>query len=159
MYEVGYTMPITEDASACWQPVFNVTWRHVDVDGYTEGGSDAALTYGDQSYDTVTFGLGARMQAVVGENLYNRMSILETRALLKVDAGDREGEADVAFANVPGASANVRSAERGAVGAELGIGLTVPVGMESGSIFFDASAELRSGETSVNGTVGYRINF
>ncbi len=159
LYEVGYTMPVTEDASVCWQPVFNVAWRHVDVDAYTESGSDAALAVGEQSYDTVTFGLGARAQAVVGESVYNRMSILEARALLKFDAGDRESETDVAFASVPGATASVTSAERGAVGAEIGLGLTIPVSADSGNLFFDASAELRAGETNVNATVGYRINF
>ncbi len=159
LYEVGYTMPVTEDASVCWQPVFNVAWRHVDVDAYTESGSDAALAVGEQSYDTVTVGLGARAQAVVGESVYNRMSILEARALLKFDAGDRESETDVAFASVPGATASVTSAERGAVGAEIGLGLTIPVSADSGNLFFDASAELRAGETNVNATVGYRINF
>ncbi len=159
MYEVGYTVPMDEDAAFCLQPVFNLTWRHVDVDSYDEEGSDAALRAGSQSYDALTFGLGARAQAAVGENLYNRTSIFEARALLKLDAGDREGEADVSMLHGGPAVGSVRSAELGAVGIELGAGLTVPIGQESGSLFFDASAEIRSGATDVNGTVGYRINF
>jgi len=42
---------------------------------------------------------------------------------------------------------------------EIGVGLTVPVSAESGAIFADVSAEIQSGYTSVNGTIGYRINF
>ncbi len=158
MYEVGYTMPMNEDASFCLQPVANVTWRHIDVDGYTESGSDAALSAGSQTYDAITFGLGARAQAAVGENIYNRTSILEARALLKIDAGDRKGEADVAFAH-GGATGKVSSAELGPVGLEFGAGVTIPVGQEGGALFIDGSAEIRSSATDINGTVGYRINF
>ena len=158
MYEVGYVMPLDEDATACLQPVFNVMLRHTSVGSYTESGSDAALDADSQSLTTVTFGIGARLQAVVGESLYNRASIFEARALAKLDAGDRQSDVDVAL---PGgrATANVQSAELGAFGVELGAGLTIPVGDDDGSVFIDASLELRSGYSNVNGTVGYRINF
>lgn len=99
------------------------------------------------------------MQTVVGENLYNRSSIFEARALAKADIGDRYSEAQVGFMK-GGNRADVRSEEIGAFGVELGAGLTVPLGDEDdGAIFMDASLELRSGYTNVNGTVGYRINF
>ncbi len=158
MYEVARTFALSEDGSTCWQPVFNVAWRHSSIDAYAESGCDAALGVGEQEMNVLTFGLGARLQSVIGENLYNRASIFEARALVKVDAGDREGEANVALLGGT-TSATVTSAEVGAVGVELGAGVTVPVGMSAGAIFIDASAELRSGYTNVNGTVGYRINF
>lgn len=158
MYEVGYVVPLDEDASVCLQPVLNVTWRYAGIDSYSETGNDAALHADSQEMNTVSFGLGARLQAAVGQNLYNRTSIFETRALLKVDAGDRRSDVDVAFAN-SSAKGNVESAELGAVGAEIGAGLTIPVGVDSGALFMDASLELRSGYTNVNGVVGYRINF
>ena len=53
--------------------------------------------------------------------------------------------------------ANVESAEKGALGLELGAGISVPVG--TGSIFTDGSVELRSDYTNFNATVGYRIQF
>ncbi len=158
MYEVGHVMPLDEDATACLQPVFNVMLRHSTVGSYTERGSDAALDVGSQSMTVLTFGLGARLQAVVGESLYNRASIFEARALAKLDVGDRSSETDVAFVGGK-ASATVESAELGAFGVELGAGLTIPVGDDDGAIFIDGSLELRSGYTNVNGTVGYRINF
>ena len=159
MYEVGRVYALTEDGDACLQPVFNIAYRHTTVGGYTEDGGDAALDVDDQTLDTITLGAGARMQAVVGENLYNRTSVLELRALAKLDVGDRASEADVAFIG-GGSRATVESAELGAFGVELGAGLSIPVGDENdGTIFFDVSAELRSGYSNVNGTVGYRINF
>ena len=159
MYEVGYVIPLDEDGEACVQPIFNVMLRHASVGSMTEDGSDAGLEVGKQSMTTLTFGLGARLQAVVGESLYNRASIFEARVLAKADVGDRRSEADVGFMNGFGHKATVQSAELGAIGLEVGAGLTIPLGDDDGSIFFDASLELRSGYTNVNGTVGYRINF
>ncbi len=159
MYEVGRVFAIDEDGDACWQPIFNVAYRHTNVGGYTEKGGAAALKVDDQTLDTITLGAGARVQAVVGENIFNRTSVFEARALAKFDIGDTSSEADVAFIG-GGRSAMVESAELGAFGVELGAGLSVPVGDENdGTIFFDVSAELRSGYTEFNGTVGYRINF
>jgi outer membrane autotransporter protein len=157
MYEVGRVFALDEDATACIQPVFNVAWRHASVDGYTEKGSDAALEVGEQSLDTITFGLGARVQAVVGESMYNRTSIFECRLLAKADAGDTEGTSKVALGS--SATHEVKSNEMGAIGIEVGAGLTIPLGDEGSSIFMDASAEIRADYTDVNGTVGYRVNF
>ena len=159
MYEVGYTKALTEDASVCLQPVFNISYRHSSLGSYTETGSDAALRMGDMEMDTVTFGLGARMQGTVGTSVYNRTSVVELRALAKLDAGDRDCAAKAGIAGLPAASREVQSAEYGAFGVEVGAGLLVPLGEYGGTLFCDAAAELRSGYTNVNGTVGYRFNF
>lgn len=158
MYEVGRVIAMNEDASACFQPIFNVALRYVSMDGYAESGSDAALAVDSQDVTTVTAGLGARLQAVVGESVYNRSSILELRAMLKADAGDRSADSTVGLVN-GNTTATVEGSESSVLGVELGAGLTIPMGLESGSIFMDVSAELRSGYTNANATVGYRINF
>ena len=159
MYEYGRVYKLTEDGDACWQPIVNVAWRSTFVSGYNESGSDAALRVDDQTMHTLTIGGGARMQAIVGENLYNRTSILELRALAKVDIGDTKSEVDVALLK-GGKCAGIESSELGMFGLELGAGLSIPVGnVDNGTLFFDASAEIRDGYTNFNGTVGYRINF
>ena len=159
MYEYGKVYKLNESGDACWQPILNVAWRSVLVNGYDESGSDVSLKVDDQAMHTFTIGAGARMQAIVGENLYNRTSILELRALAKVDIGDTKSEVDVALLK-GGKSAGIESAELGMFGVELGAGLSVPVGDDDGgSLFFDVSAEIRDGYTNFNGTVGYRINF
>lgn len=159
MYEVGRVFAVSEDGSTCWQPVFNVALRSSSISGYEEEGSDAGLSVGDQDFTTITFGVGARVQSVIGENLYNRASIFEARALVKVDAGDTEAEASNALLNGDGTAYTIEGAEAGAVGIEIGAGVTIPMGADGGAIFVDASADLRSGYTNINGTVGYRVNF
>lgn len=159
MYEVGYVFALDKNATTCLQPVLNVSYTHATLNGYTESGANMALTAGDTEFNKLTVGAGARLQSVVGENIYNRSSILEARALVKFDAGDRQGETDVAFAGFGSVHRTTKSSETGAIGAEIGVGLTVPVGSEGGSIFADASAEIRAEYTNVNATVGYRVNF
>ena len=159
LYELGFVAAMNESATACLQPVFNVMLTHSSLDGYDEEGSDAALRTGGVDMTTLTFGLGARVQATVGTNLYNRSSMVEARALVKLRTGDREAETDNALSLVPSAAGTVTAAEVGTIGAEFGVGLTVPMGAEGGSLFADASLEVGGGYTNINGTVGYRINF
>ncbi len=156
MYEVGRVFALNEEATSCLQPILNVAWRHTTVDAYTEKGSDAGLDVGEQTMDSITVALGARVQSVVGENLYNRTSIFECRAMVKMEAGDHQGSSEV---ELLGSTAEVKSAEMGSVGVEAGAGITIPLGEAGESIFADASIEVYSGYTNVNGTVGYRINF
>ncbi len=159
MYEIGYNLPMDEDSNFTLQPVANVTWRYADLDGYTENGSDAALRVGDQDYNVVTFGAGIRAQAEVGQCWFNRKALLEGRALVKVDTGDREGKARVAMLGGGGRWESVRSAKLDAVGVELGAGLSIPLGDDNGAIFIDGSAELRNEYSNLNGTLGYRFEF
>ena len=45
------------------------------------------------------------------------------------------------------------------IGVELGAGLSVPLGADSGTLFIDGSLEAYTSYTNVNATVGWRINF
>lgn len=157
MYEVGRVIALNAEGSACIQPFANVSFVHANLSGFEEEGSDAALTVDDMTYNAATFGLGARLQGVGGETVYNRSSIYELRALAKFHTGDRSVDADTSFAH--GTPGTLHSAEIGAVGAEIGAGITLPVGGQGSSLFADVSVELNSAYTQVNGTVGYRINF
>ena len=158
LYEAGYVIPVNESGSTCVQPVFNVMLRHSEVDGYTEqGAGDASLEVDSQSMTTVTLGLGARLQTVTGEDLFNRTSVFETRLLGKVHLGDRSSEADVSLPDTD-CSVAVESAEQGALGLELGAGIIVPLS-DTGAIFVDGSVEINSGYNNLNATLGYRLNF
>ena len=159
LYEVGYTIPMNEEGSIALQPIANITYVHSSLSGYSETGSDLAVHYGDQTVDVLTLGIGLRAQAVIGESIYNRSSLLEGRVLAKFDLGDRSSSASAGLAALGRASGELESAEIGAVGLEVGAGLTIPVGQDSGSLFLDGSLELRADYTNVNATVGYRVNF
>ena len=154
MYEVS--RDFTLGSKGTLSPVFNISYRHAEVDGYSESGADAALSVGEQSLDTMTVGLGARYAAVVGERAFNRACAFEARALAKYDFGDTQHNIGVGFVN-HATRANIESAEMGAFGVELGAGISVPVG--KGSIFADGAVELRSDYTNFNATVGYKIQF
>lgn len=158
MYEAGRVFSLDEEGETCLQPVFNIAWRHVSVNGYDEKGGSGALNIDDQTMDTITIGAGARLQTVVGENLYNRASILEARVLAKADIGDRYSSVNTALAQY-GAEGKVRSAEMGVFALEIGAGISLPISADAGVFFVDGTAELRSGYTNFNATVGYRVNF
>ena len=154
MYELSREFALSNTSSI--SPVFNISYRHTDVDGYSERNSDAAVSVDDQSLDTVTVGLGARYEATVGQQTLNRACAFEARALAKYDFGDRQTDTEVGYIG-QATRANIESAELGAFGVELGAGIAVPVG--PGSIFADGSVELRSEYTNANATVGYKIQF
>ena len=154
MYEVSREMQLNNSSTV--SPVFNIAYRHTEVEGYSESVADAALNVGKQSMDTVTAGAGARYAAVVGQQTLNRACGFEARALVKYDLGDRQSTTSTGFINRT-TRAGIESAEMGAFGVELGAGISVPV--RTGSIFADAAVELRSDYTNMNGTVGYRVQF
>ena len=154
MYELGREYSLSEERSI--SPLFNISYRHTVVDSYKERGTNAALNVGKQSLDTVTVALGARYAAIVGQQLLNCACSFETRALAKCDLGDTQSDASVGFVD-HATRANIESAERGAMGLELGAGISMPV--YSGSIFADGAVELRSDYTNFNATVGYKIQF
>ena len=158
LYELAYDIPLNGGATTIIQPLVNLSYLHTTVDGYTETGSDAALSYGRQSMDSVSLGLGARIQSLTGASVFNRSALVEGRVLAKFNCGDRRSAASVGFANGIGL-AGVESAEIGVFGVELGAGLTVPLGSEAGSIFVDASYELYSEYSNLNASVGYRLSF
>lgn len=158
LYEITRDIPLNGANTAILQPLVNVSYLHTHIDGYTESGSDAALRFGDQNLNSVSFGAGARVQALAGESLLNRSALFEARALAKFNAGDRRSTAGVSFANGFGQAA-VESAAMGVFGMELGAGVTVPLGREAGSIFADVSYELYREYSSLNAGVGYRLNF
>ncbi len=158
LYEVGYTRLANKEGTVALQPIANVELRHTSLRGYTEKGSDAGVDVDDMDMTVLTLGAGARVQAAVGENAFNRSSVLEARLLAKADIGDRSGTATNAIIG-HSKRAEVESAEVGAVGIETGVGISVPLGPQSGSIFADASLEWRDNWVSTNATLGYRINF
>lgn len=158
MYELGYAIPLNDERSAILQPIANIAWRYSQLDAYSETGSDAALSVAEQSFSSVVFGLGARLQAAAGESLWNTAGAFELRALIKANAGDRAGKAQVAFSSAGLSSASVQSAESGVIGLELGAGVSVPVSSSS-AIYADFSAELGNGRTDLNATLGYKLTF
>ena len=156
MYEIGYSIPLNAEASAVIQPVANVSFRHSEIRGFSESGSDAGLEVEGMKHNTLILAGGVRAQALVGSEFFNSASILEGRVMLKGYSGDKSSSAQTAF---QGASykGTVKGREMGSIGVEIGAGLTLPVGEDQ--IFADFSAELRSAETNFNAAIGYKVDF
>ncbi len=154
MYEVSREYALSSRRSI--SPVFNISYRHTEVDGYNERNTDAALQVSKQSLDTMTLGFGARYAAIVGELSLNRPCSFQSRVLAKYDIGDHQSNASVGFLG-QATRADIESAELGAFGVEFGAGISVPVG--KGSIFADGAVEMRSNYTNFNATVGYKLDF
>ena len=154
MYELSREYTLNDWGNI--SPLFNISYRHAAVDGYRERGTDAALNVGKQNLDTVTAALGARYTAEVGQQTLNRSCAVEARALVKCDFGDTHANTSVGFADYA-TRADIESADKGAMGMELGAGISVPVGF--GCIFADGAVELRPDYTNFNAAAGYRIQF
>lgn len=161
MYEAGYTYVLNEERTLFLQPVANISWRHVALDGFTETGSDAALHADDQTMDAIVLGAGARLRSKNCRNMLSRTIELEARALLTTHLGDRGNKAVVRFADRD-RRATVHSNERSAVGVELGAGVTIPLKTDrysSHSLFMDVNTELNAAYSNYNSTVGYKMQF
>lgn len=159
LYEFVYGIPLDEEGDMVLQPLANVSYARTGLDAYSESGSGAALHFDDQEMGAWGVGLGARLQAPVAETLANRTVQSECRALVKLSAGDRRSATVSSFVLHPGNGASVRSADRKRIGVELGAGLCVPIDVEGGALFMDASALLWSDTYDFNAVVGYRMKF
>ena len=158
-YEVGYSYLLNEYGTACLQPVLNVSWRHTQLEGFTESGTDAALQVGDQDYDTLVAGMGLRLQSLVGAQLLNRSSIFEARVMAKCYMGSDEGSAQVGFVGMQQRT-EVKTKATGKFGLEFGAGLSVPTNeANTSALFADASVELRSAYTNFNVSLGWKASF
>ena len=158
IYELTYSFMVDEATSCVLQPVLNAEYRYAYLKGYTETGSDAGLHVGDISQSIATFGLGVRMRATAGATACNRNSFFELRALAKADVGERAGRVNNALINGTALRDEVKSARKGAVGAELGAGVTVPISATE-NLFMDLSVELRPYYHNVDLNAGYRVSF
>lgn len=158
-YELAYDIALDEQKSCILQPVVGVSIVTTKMDGYNEGGAgDAGLHVGEQKSTLTTLTAGARFLSQCGEEAFGRAAVLEMRANVAVDMGDRRSEADVSFLGDRGYSGRVRSAETGAVGAQLGASVSVPVS-DSTSIYVNGEADLRSGSNTWSVGAGASIMF
>lgn len=159
LYEVAYDFVLDKTGAGRVQPLINIAYRQVSVNGYQESGSDAALMVGRNTMNTTTIGVGARLLCQAGPRFFNREARFESRFLLKLDAGDRISTTNVALAEMPFYEpGTVHGAKADAVGMEIGAGLQILV-TEHQTLFFDVSTEFRQNSPNVNGTIGYRISF
>ncbi len=159
-YEAGYTISLTEDSSQVIQPLVSVMLTSARMGELTETGTigNAGICSDTQDYFYGTVGIGARYQIVLGENVNNRLCFAEVRAKLVQDFGDETNETTAFLAANPGQTFTLKGADVGRTGFQLGAGISVPTGVYT-TLFADVDADIRSGATSVSGSVGVRVEF
>ena len=160
MYELAYDIALNEDKSVILQPLFNASIVTTRMDGYSESGSagNAGLRVEDQELTTAAVAVGARLSGLMGSNVFGREALGEIRVNVSQDMGDRRGQANVGFLADSSYTRPVYGAKVGSTAFQAGVGLSVPVGTQ-GVIFVDGNADIRSGSSSINGSIGYRYNF
>lgn len=160
MYELAYDIALNEDRSVILQPLFNASIVTTRMDGYRESGSagNAGLKVENQELTTAAVAVGARLSGLMGSNIFGREALGEVRVNVSQDMGDRRGQANVGFLADPSYTRPVYGAKVGSTAFQIGAGLSVPVGTQ-GVIFVDGNADIRSGSSSINGSIGYRYNF
>jgi uncharacterized protein with beta-barrel porin domain len=159
MYELTYDIPLNEDKSSVFQPLFNASIVKTTMDGYTETeAGNAGLKVGKQEWTTGTLAIGGRWMGLVGTNVFGREALLEVRANVAQDLGDDQGETNVGLIGNPKFTQTVYGAKKGQTAFQLGVGLSLPVGQQ-GTVFCNGDADVRSGQHSFSGTVGYRYSF
>ena len=132
---------------------------YAGIDAYEESGAgNAGLKVGDMKWTTATIAVGSRLLGLIGSNVFGRETLGELRVQVAQDIGDDRGESDVSFLGNPGYGRTVKGADIGKTGLQVGAGLSLPTGT-NGTIFVEANADIRSGATSANGSLGYRYNF
>ena len=105
---------------------------------------------------TATVGIGARYQGVMYETVHERNAVLEARALVTQDFGDKTDEAMVGI----GTSElyKVTGADSTGTGFELGAGLSLPVEQHT-TVYADVDVTFRPDSTGFRGNIGLRYDF
>ncbi len=158
-YELAYDISLSERRNSLLQPVIGLSLTTTKMDGYNEGGvGDAGLHVGEQESTLTTLTAGARFVSQCGGQVLSRAAVLEMRANVAVDMGDRRSKADVSFLGDRSYGGRVRSAETGVVGAQLGASVSVPVRSNT-VLYMNGEADLRSGSSSWNVGAGVSVTF
>lgn len=156
-YELGYTVGLNDSFSHILQPIVSASITSAKVDGYKEKGSignagleadDASLTYG-------TVGIGLRYQGVIHESVFERFAVLELRAQVTQDFGDKTDEAAVAMGRN---KYSVYGTDTTGTGYTLGAGLSIPVQLHT-TVFADVDMTIRPDYTGCRANLGLRYDF
>ena len=157
-YELGYTFALDEEYSHILQPIVSASITSAQVDKYRESGSigNAALEYDSNALVYGTVGAGLRYQGVLSQSVFERNTVLEVRAMVTADFGDKTDEASVSMAG--GKVNTVSGTDTTGLGYTIGAGLSIPVQMQT-TLYADVDMTLRTDYTGVRANVGLRYDF
>ncbi len=127
-------------------PLASLQYTYVNLDSYTETGGVSALTFDEQTYDSVRGSLGARLTRRLVESTGDFQADLQLRGRWAHEFGDDRASVDSSFASDPTVVFTVRDEETSRDSAILGTGLSAQISKKTRA-YLDYDARLNSDES------------
>lgn len=159
MTEVAYDWQWVEDGPTL-QPYVGMAVGMSKLDGYTESGlGNAGLSIDEQKQNVVQGSLGVRLyKQNIDREMQYETSRWELRAGLVEEFGDTSFSTRSSFIGLPSHAMSTSSEDIGKTGFQMGAGFNYAVD-SAWSVFGDVNGEFRTGQTSMNSTLGLRCTF
>lgn len=160
MFELAYNIHVDEEDGPVWQPYVGMAIGNVSLDGYTESGlGNASLVMDKQEQMIAQASLGIRLfKQNIDKEMQYETSRWELRAGLIEEFGDTDFTTRSSFLGLPSYAMSTVSDDIGKTALQIGGGFSAAID-ESWSVFGDVNGEFRSGQTSMNSTIGLRCTF
>lgn len=157
-YELGYTIGLDYENNHILQPLASVTLTTAQMSSFVERGSigNAGLRYEGEDFVYGQLAIGARYQGVIYESVHERCAVLEARAVITHDIGDKTDHATLSY--MGGHNFSVKGADATGLGFEIGAGLSIPVEQHT-TLFADADFTYAPEYTGFRANVGVRYDF
>lgn len=157
-YELGYTIGLDYEYNHVLQPLVSVTLTTAQMSSFVERGSigNAGLRYEGEDFVYGQLAIGARYQGVIYESVHERSAVLEARAVITHDIGDKTDHATLSY--MGGHNFSVKGADATGLGFEIGAGLSIPVEQHT-TLFADADFTYAPEYTGFRANVGVRYDF
>jgi subtilase-type serine protease len=128
------------------QPLASLQYTYLHLDSYTETGGASALSYDDQTYESVMGSLGARLTQQLFESASGLRTDVQVRGRWVHEFGDNQSSVSTFFVNNPGAVFTIHDAAIARDSAWLGAGLSTEITRRLRA-YVDYDALLNSDET------------
>ena len=157
-YELGYTIGLDYENNHILQPLASVTLTTAQMSSFVERGNigNAGLRYEGEDFVYGQLAIGARYQGVIYESVHERSAVLEARAVITHDIGDKTDHATLSY--MGGHNFSVKGADSTGIGFEIGAGLSIPVEQHT-TLFADADFTYAPEYTGFRANVGVRYDF
>ena len=157
-YELGYTFGLDYEFNHIIQPLVSVTLTSAEMSSFVEKGSigNAGLRYEGDDFVYGQLAVGARYQGVIYESVHERSAVVEARAVVTHDFGDKTDEATLSF--IDGHNFSVKGTDATGFGFEIGAGISIPVEQHT-TLFADAEYTYAPEYTGIRANVGVRYDF
>ncbi|MEN6576945.1 MAG: autotransporter domain-containing protein [Phycisphaerales bacterium] len=127
-------------------PLASLQYTYVSLDSYTETGGVSALSFDDQTHESIRGSLGARLTRRMIESAGDFRADLQLRGRWVHEFGDTQSSVDSSFASDPTVVFNVRDEDISRESAVLGVGFSAEMNKRTRA-YLDYDTRLNSDES------------